>query len=79
MIIRVIRVFTAAFPRRVFGKRDRRTKAFHTRLRTEKKAETMCKAIGVHCVHRSLVRLRREGGDDFFEARLAAQGIPERH
>jgi len=22
---------------------------------------------------------RREGGDDFFEARLAAQGIPERH
>jgi len=23
--------------------------------------------------------LRREGGDDFFEARLAAQGIPERH
>ena len=23
--------------------------------------------------------LRREGGDDFFEARFAAQGIPERH
>jgi hypothetical protein len=30
---------------------------------------------------RSALRMlfRREGGDDFFEARLAAQGIPERH
>ena len=30
-------------------------------------------------VIRGALLLRREGGDDFFEARIAAQRVPERH